>query len=179
MFNKSKLLLLDSDKARKQWCDMYNRDGEDPYHHMLFNGHEFSIVLEVDPHDRHGFSVDPYIKLCNSDNIEAAVWDKSVGVSKITLLNPRILYNDDRYAQIAFNKKVLKDLNNAFMNYKIFYNSSFHTIFEAVKLFMTYDCYNREVKNKEFIDFTVVDNYKEYYGDIVKIYDEPWEEMIV
>jgi hypothetical protein len=176
MLDKSKLLLLNSEEAHNQWWNMYNIDGEAPDHHMLFNGHEFSIILEIDPRDRYSFNVDPYIKLCSADNVEAAVWDKSIGVSKITLLNPRILYNDDRYTQIVFNKKVLRDLNEAFMNYKILYNSSYYTLFEAVKLFMRYDCYNMEVAHKDSIDFTVIDNYKEYYGNIAKIYSEPWEE---
>jgi hypothetical protein len=176
MFDKSKLLLLNSEEAHNQWWNMYNNDGEAPDHHMLFNGHEFSIILEIDPRDRYGFGVDPYIKLCSSDNMEAAVWDKSIGVSKITLLNPRILYNDDRYTQIVFNKKVLRDLNEAFMNYKILYNSSYYTLFEAVKYFIRYDCHNMEVVHKDSIDFTVIDNYKEYYGNMAKIYSEPWEE---
>ena len=63
------------------------------------------------------------------------------------------------------------------MNYKILYNSSYYTLFEAVKSFMAYDCYNREVVYKDSIDFTVIDNYKEYYGNIAKIYREPWEEI--
>lgn len=174
---KDSLLLLDSQNAREQWCDMYSYDEETLDHHMLFNGHEFSIIIEIDPYDIGGFKKDPYIKLCSSDNIKAAAWDKSIGVSKITLINPMILYNDNRYTPIAFNKKVLKDLNEAFMNYKTVYRSSQHTVFDAVKYFLRYECYCSEFDHKDSIDFTVIDNYKEYYKNVVKIYNEPWEDF--
>lgn len=168
---EKELILLTQERAtiyENTFLSSYNREARK----RLFNGHSFCIAVTPGETYLSGFLGNPYIKLCSSDSLgDARLNPDNVGVSRIALRYPQMIYHKQRCREVRITTGVLESLTEA-MKFPCSYGTVRNgTLLECINEFLTIQAKEENLNyNKiESVNFYSIGNITDYKGKTIKI----------